>query len=302
MKKILIYYPLRFYFFLHALLPLPLLYVLSDIFYFLLFYIVRYRRRVTVKNIRSSFPDWNSLKVKQLEKRFYRVFCDYAVESIKLMSISDREMKRRMVFENLELPERLLRSGRSILLVLGHYGMWEWIPSVSCHIDQRVNYTLGQIYRPLKNRWFDLFYLKLRARFGTVCISKQDTLRSLVRMKASGRPFMIGFMSDQSPSPNNIHYWTRFLGQDTPVYTGVEKIAKKLDCAVVYLDVCPLKRGYYKGEFRLITETPKETPVFEITERYIREMERTILRAPEYWLWSHNRWKHKHLKNRKDEI
>lgn len=296
MKKLLLYYPLRFYFYLHALLPFRILYILSDILFYPLYYIVRYRRQIVRKNLCSSFPEKSAVEIRTLEKRFYHAFCDYAVESVKLMHVSNEEIMRRMVFKNLELPTRLLTEGRTILLQLGHYGMWEWIPSVACNLPESLDYTLGQIYRPLKNRWFDLFYLKLRSRFGTMCISKQDTLRTILKMKVSGRPFMIGFMADQSPSPNNIHHWVSFLNQDTPVYTGVEKIAMKTGSAVLYLDMKPLRRGYYEGTFKLIAENPRETKEFEITDRYIREMEQSILRAPEYWLWTHNRWKHSPMK------
>lgn len=153
---------------------------------------------------------------------------------------------------------------------------------------------LAQIYRPLKNKAFDDLFLKIRSRFGSFGIAKNNTLRDIIRLKKEGIQTMIGFMSDQTPSLNNIHYWTNFLNQDTPVYTGVERIAKKTGFAVAYLDVQKVKRGYYKGTVKLITDTPSQEPENAITECYMREMEHTIMRNPAYWLWTHKRWKYKH--------
>ena len=145
----------------------------------------------------------------------------------------------------------------------------------------------------LKNRWFNNFFLKLRSRYKTVNIPKNDVLREFIKFRHDKRPAVIGFMADQTPSPANIHYWSNFLNQDTPMLTGIERIAQKLDCTLVYADVIKLKRGHYKIVFEEITKTPKEYKEFELTEIYTRLMEKTILRAPEFWLWTHKRWKHK---------
>lgn len=292
LKKIL-YFPLYIWMKLHALLPLPVLYVLSDILFFPLYYLVRYRRKLVRKNLSETFPLKSKAEIISLEKKFYRHFCDYMVETIKLMHISDKEVKRRLVFTNIETVQRLLDKNQSCLMLLGHYGNWEWIPSVSLWLSPEHHYLLSQIYRPLKNNWFDEFFLRLRSRFGSVGIAKQDTLRTILQMKASGKVSMTGFMADQTPSPANIHFRTSFLGREnTAMLTGVEKIARKTGFAVVYLDVQCIKRGYYTATYKIITESPKETKDFEITERYTQEMEKTILRAPQYWLWTHNRWKH----------
>ncbi len=292
LKKIL-YFPLYIWMKLHALLPLPVLYVLSDILFFPLYYLVRYRRKLVRKNLSETFPRKSKTEIISLEKKFYRHFCDYMVETIKLIHISDKEVKQRLVFTNIETVQRLLDKNQSCLMLLGHYGNWEWIPSVSLWLSPEHHYLLSQIYRPLKNNWFDEFFLRLRSRFGSVGIAKQDTLRTILQMKASGKVSMTGFMADQTPSPANIHYRTSFLGREnTAMLTGVEKIARKTGFAVVYLDVQCIKRGYYTATYKIITESPKETKDFEITERYTQEMEKTILRAPQYWLWTHNRWKH----------
>ena len=288
----ILYFPLYFYFWLHALLPLKILYILSDILFFPMFYIVRYRRKLGYQNMKDSFPEKSEKEIRRMEKAFYHQFCDYIVETIKLLHISDKETRKRVKFHNTEALQEIVDNGGSCLMLLGHYGNWEFVPSVTLWM-RKGSVIFAQIYRPLKNKWFDRFFLKLRGRYHSECIAKQDTLRSILRYKSSGRPSITGFMADQTPSPANIHHWVNFLNHDTPVFTGVEKIAHKVGFSVFYFDVEKIKRGYYSVTIREISKNPKETEEFEITNKYMEMMETTILRAPEYWLWTHNRWKHK---------
>lgn len=288
----ILYFPLYFYFWLHALLPLKILYILSDILFFPMFYIVRYRRKLVYQNMKDSFPEKSEKEIHRMEKVFYHHFCDYIVETIKLLHISDKETQKRVKFHNTEALQEIVDNGGSCLMLLGHYGNWEFVPSVTLWM-RKGSVIFAQIYRPLKNKWFDRFFLKLRGRYHSECIAKQDTLRSILRYKSSGRPSITGFMADQTPSPANIHHWVNFLNHDTPVFTGVEKIAHKVGFSVFYFDVEKIKRGYYSVTIREISKNPKETEEFEITNKYMEMMETTILRAPEYWLWTHNRWKHK---------
>lgn len=288
----ILYFPLYFYFWLHALLPLKILYILSDILFFPMFYIVRYRRKLVYQNMKDSFPEKSEKEIRRMEKAFYHHFCDYIVETIKLLHISDKETRKRVKFHNTEALQEIVDNGGSCLMLLGHYGNWEFVPSVTLWM-RKGSVIFAQIYRPLKNKWFDRFFLKLRGRYHSECIAKQDTLRSILRYKSSGRSSITGFMADQTPSPANIHHWVNFLNHDTPVFTGVEKIAHKVGFSVFYFDVEKIKRGYYSVTIREISKNPKETEEFEITNKYMEMMETTILRAPEYWLWTHNRWKHK---------
>ena len=288
----ILYFPLYFYFWLHALLPLKILYILSDILFFPMFYIVRYRRKLVYQNMKDSFPEKSEKEIRRMEKAFYHHFCDYIEETIKLLHISDKETRKRVKFHNTEALQEIVDNGGSCLMLLGHYGNWEFVPSVTLWM-RKGSVIFAQIYRPLKNKWFDRFFLKLRGRYHSECIAKQDTLRSILRYKSSGRPSITGFMADQTPSPANIHHWVNFLNHDTPVFTGVEKIAHKVGFSVFYFDVEKIKRGYYSVTIREISKNPKETEEFEITNKYMEMMETTILRAPEYWLWTHNRWKHK---------
>ncbi|MDU1889284.1 MAG: lysophospholipid acyltransferase family protein [Dysgonomonas sp.] len=291
MNKIL-YWIVYTWMFLHALLPFRALYILSDILYFFVYKLAGYRLKVVRTNLENSFPDKTKEELRKIEREFYHHFCDYFVETLKLLHISDEEMQRRMKFENVELIKDLMKDGNSCLMFLGHYCNWEWVTSLNLHFKDG-NILLGEIYKPLRNKAFDDLFRKLRSRFGSVGIIKSDTLRIIVKWRKEKKQTLIGFMADQTPTLNNIHYWTSFLNQDSPVFTGVERIAKQTGFSVVYLDIQKVKRGYYTSTVKLICEKPQEEPEFKITETYIREMEKTILRNPAYWLWTHNRWKRK---------
>ncbi len=277
--------------YLHALLPFKALYVLSDILYFWVYIVAGYRLKVVRTNLFDSFPEKSKKELRAIEREFYHHFCDYFVETIKLLHISDEEMSKRMKFENMELVDELMENGNSILMFLGHYCNWEWVTSINLNFKDKENVILAQIYKPLKNKAFDDLFLKIRSRFDSMGIPRYETLRAIVKLRRDKMQTMVGFMADQLPSINNIHYWTTFLNQDSAVFTGVERIAKQTGFAVVYLDMQKESRGHYRATVRLISDNPVEDPEFKITETYIRAMEKTILRKPAYWLWTHKRWK-----------
>lgn len=290
-KDKIIYRLIYAWMYIHALLPFWALYLLSDVAYLLIYYLVGYRKQVTRQNLKNSFPDKSGKERRTIEKKFYKHLCDYYVETMKLLHISDEEIKKRIVFENPEelLPE--MRQGCSGFLFLGHYANWEWVTSITLSYGKGL--TLGQIYKPLKNKPVNAIFLKIRSRFGSVGIPKEDTYREILKWKHEGKQSLIGFMADQTPTVNNIHYWTTFLNQDTPVFTGVERIARKVGGYVAYLDIQKVKRGYYRCRIEKISSDPSKEMEMHITETYIRKIEKTILREPAYWLWSHKRWKHK---------
>ncbi len=274
---------------LHALLPMRILYMISDILYPVIYYVAGYRRKVVRQNLQRCFPEKSEKERLIIEKRFYRHFSDYIVESIKQASISKEEVLSRAEFTNLELIEQWSEKGRSGILMLGHYGNWEWFSSINFRFE---NLQFGQVYRPLKNKVMDKLFLQIRSVYGAINIEKNKTMRELLRLKSENKQVIIAFLSDQTPSTNNLIYWTHFLNQDSSILVGAERIAKKADFDVFYLDIQKKGRGKYVGEFKLIAENPKTTAEFEITEKYARLMEETILRDPAYWLWSHRRWKH----------
>lgn len=295
----ILYFPLYAIFCVLSWLPLSALYVLSRLLYYIVYYVVRYRRKITRDNISKAFPEKSEQELLQIERDFYRYFTDYVVETVKLLHISDAEMRRRMEFVDAEVVDRFTREGRSVMLLLGHYGNWEWIPSLTRWCAMSDTLVSGQIYNPLHNAWFNDFFLRLRSRFGTISIAKKNTLRELLQHRRDGKASLIGFISDQSPDRHSVRYITTFMGRETAAITGYETVAKKLDMAVVYVDVEIVKRGYYRATFKLLEENPAGCAEYDIVDRYMQALESTIRRAPHAWLWSHRRWKYgrKHINN-----
>ncbi len=300
MKKIA-YYIVYALWYLASLLPLKVLYVLSDALYYIIFYVLHYRRRTVWVNLVTSFPEREPEEFEEIEKKFYRWFCDYIVESIKLMTISREELKKRMVFKGTETVDQCVNEGQSCAVYLGHYCNWEWITSLPFWVSEKAQ--CGQIYHPLENADFDKLFLKIRQQWGAQCIPMAETLRHIVEYRRKKIPVVIGYISDQVPFWWNIHHWCNFLHHDTPVLTGTERIAKKMNHAVFYMDVRRVKRGYYEAEFKLITREPQKMADFDITDRYFSMLEESIQHTPELWLWTHDRWKRTRERfNRRFEI
>jgi len=277
---------------LHAVLPMSVLYLLSDILFLIIYYVVRYRRKTVRENLKNSFPHISKKVCKQLERRFYRHFSDYIVETIKLAHISQEELLRRANVKNPEVVYDLMERGHTtFIMVMGHYGNWEWFSGVSARFEGRA--MIYQIYRPLTNKAFDRLFTYIRTRFHSFGIKKKEAVRDVLNLKRNQTPALVVFIADQTPSKANLHYWTCFLNQDSAIHTGPERIAKKLDIPVIFADTQKIGRGYYTVDLHLITDQAKNTPDFWITEQYARLIETCILRDPACWLWTHKRWKHK---------
>ena len=276
-----------------ALLPLNILYILADFIYFLIYYIVGYRKKMVRTNLSQCFPDYPPQQLKHVEKQFYHNFADYIVETIKLLHISDKQMKRRMVFENLDIICDLLDNGKSIIAYFAHTGNWEWAPSITLGCQQQVarGDMFAQIYRPLRNQHFDRLMLKIRSRFGSVSIAKKVALRTLLTARRDGVVSITGFMSDQKPSHGDTVHIIDFLGRPTPVMTGTETLGRRLGMAAVYWDMSKPRRGHYKITVKLLTDDMSQTEPMEITDCYFKMLEESIRNNPAIWLWSHNRWK-----------
>ena len=285
--KNLTYYLSFALWFIISLLPLWVFYRLSDGLYYLVYHVVRYRRRVVYANLRSSFPEKSEAEIERIAKEFYSFFCDYIVETLKLFSMGEKNMRKRMKFEGLDQVKEDFANGRSVSVYLGHYCNWEWISSLGLHLDEQC----GQIYHPLENATVDRLFLYMRGRFKAQSIKMDDTFLTILKWKKEGRKNIVGYIADQVPGYNNIHYWADFLHHDTPVFTGAERISKIMDTAVYYIDVERPRRGYYVARFIKIADSLNEHPVFFATEQYFRLLEKNIQRAPQYWLWSHKRWK-----------
>lgn len=277
-----------------ALLPFWLLYRLADATYILLYYVIRYRRKVVEANLVESFPEKTKSELRDIERRFYRNFADYIFETIKLLHISDAEMSRRMEFDNLEVIDRYTAEGRSVAVYFSHCGNWEWAPSVTLHTAMRPGkgIVFGQVYRPLRDKWTDAFMLRLRSRFGSLSFPKNTVFRDIIReCRKTGLPAVVGFMSDQHPSHGDIIHVVNFLNHPTAFITGTETLARKLDMGVVYWDMYKTSRGHYKIVTRDITANITDTPQYGVTDKYAELLETTIRRDPAIWLWTHKRWK-----------
>lgn len=294
----------EYFFHCSSLLPMWFHYILSTLMFPILYWVVRYRRKTVRENLRASFPEKSKWELSQIERRFYGFFCDYIVETCKLVTISKKNIMRRMTFEGIEEMKKSFDNHDMGILYLGHFGNWEWISTIRLWTGE---INTAQLYKPLRNAGFDSIFYKLRSRFGGENIPKDDALRRIVKYKAENKKTLIGFISDQSPKPQSIHDWVMFLNQPTPVFTGAERIAKKMNCAVYYADVTRLKRGHYHCKLVRMTDDATSMPNWQLTEEYMRLMEQSIQRQPELWLWSHKRWKHKELvpkdfKDKKIEI
>lgn len=285
----LLYYIVFAVWYVFSLLPLRIHYVLSDLLFWLLYGVVGYRKAVIRRNLRESFPEKSEEELRKIARGYYHFFCDYIVETIKMMTISKENIRRRLTFKGTELVDEIVESGQSCAVYLGHLCNWEWVTSLPLWVTPKAQ--CGQIYHPLENKEFDRLFLYSRQRFGATCIAMQDTLREIVNYRSKNQPVVIGYISDQVPFWTNIHHWVDFLHHDTPVLTGTERIAKKVNHAVFFLDVHRVRRGYYEAEFKLMTREPQKMDDFEITDIYFKLLEESIRRAPEFWLWSHNRWK-----------
>ncbi|MCM1110496.1 MAG: lysophospholipid acyltransferase family protein [Clostridium sp.] len=278
-----------------ARLDYEVLYLLSDFLTPIIHYVVRYRLKIVRKNLAESFPEKSRKELRRIEREFYRNFSDYIFETIKLADVTDREMENRMVFDNVEEVDCTMIQRRSIVCYFAHCGNWEYAPSITLWSAFRTDgpgIRFCQVYRPLKNKWLDEWFLKLRSRFGSLSFQKRTVFLSLMRLRRDGITSITGFMSDQKPSHGDPTLVVNFLNHPTAMITGTETVARKLNDAVMYMDMYKISRGRYRIVMRMITEDPQSLPPMEITRRYAQMLEETIRRDPAIWLWTHKRWKH----------
>jgi len=290
MSKIGFYIVLPLLYFI-SILPFSLFYLLSDVLYFLIYKVVGYRKKVVYENLKNSFPEKTEIELKELEKKFFHYLCDLVLETIKTLTISKKEALIRCAFNEkaIAIFKQLNDEKKSCILVMGHFGNWEWAGSSFSLLNPQQLYV---IYHPLSNTYFDKLMYSMRTRFGTKLYAMKDTMREMIRNRHEINA--TAFIADQTPSPEGA-YWTTFLNQDTPVFWGTEKIAQKLNYPVLYATVNRKKRGYYEVNVEYLVYNPKDTKEGEISELHTRKLEKDIIAQPEIWLWSHRRWKYKRL-------
>lgn len=284
------YHLLSFFMKLLAVLPFSVLYFLSDCVYYLIYYLVRYRRAIVRKNLIESFPEKSEQEIILIEKKFYKFFTDNIFESFKMATISRTEMSCRMKFKNIDAVNSVLNEGKSISLYLGHYGNWEWISSMPLHLKEGV--VAAQIYHELHNDDMNRLILNNRGRMGAVNVEMRKTARYINELSIQNKVSIIGFIADQSPKKQDSRHFIPFLNHNVPVLTGTEKITKHYGFEAWFIKVRRVKRGYYEAEFVKMHDSPKSLPDFELTSIYFNMLENMIKVAPELYLWTHNRFKH----------
>ena len=277
-----------FFLYLLSLLPFRLLYILSDILFLIIYYVIKYRRKVVQCNLKNAFPEKSIIERAIIEKKYFQYLSDMVVECIKMLSISKSTLKKRLRIKNIEEVTRHLNEGKSILMATGHYGNWEWGPLM---MALAVPEQVIVIYKPLTNKNFELLINRMRSRFGTMMVSMKQTLRKIIEMKNTVT--ITVFANDQTPAKIDSHYVLKFLNQPTSVFPGIEKVAHMTNNPVLFCYIDRLKRGYYEGTFKTIVEQPSLHKEEEITKLHTQELENIIIRKPELWLWSHRRWKYK---------
>lgn len=272
-----------------SLLPFPVLYLLSDFMYFVLYHLLDYRKAVVYTNMRNSFPEKSEAEIHSLAKKYYRYLCDLTLETFKTLTISKQAMLKRCRFtpEALAVMQAMADKKQSLILVLGHLGNWEWAGN---SFSLLCKHHLYVIYHPLSNKYFDGLMYRMRSRFGTGLIPMKDTFKQMLANR--DELTTTAFIADQSPPKEGAH-WMTFLNQETPVFKGTELIARKINYPIIYGSVKRLRRGYYEVSVEVLVEQPKQTEEGFITETHTRRLERDIIARPEVWIWSHRRWKHK---------
>lgn len=270
-------------------LPFGMLYFLSDGIFILVYRVIRYRRKVVRDNLNLVFPDKSEQELESIEKKFYAHLCDMFLEMVKTMGITRQELDRRFTFSNLDVLRSLEEQGKSVMLMFPHYASWEWVISLDPHVRGRG----VAIYQPIKNKYFDRWVRRVREKLGTTLITTRETRDVMRQNKKEGNLITYGILSDQSPMPKRARYWAPFMGETVPMHVGGESLCKLMDLPAIYLKIRKLKRGHYEGSFILLAENPGEVPDYQITDAFFREVEKAILEAPEYYFWTHKRWKHR---------
>lgn len=271
-----------------SILPFRLLYLLSDGLYILLYDIIGYRKKVVNHNLRFVFPDKSDQEINTIRRKFYKHLCDMFLEMAKTMSISKKSLKKRFKIKNPEEFQRLESLNKSVLLMYGHYASWEW----SIVIQNYINFKGLGVYKKLANPYFDSLIRKIRSKYNTSLVSTKEIINVINEAEQIGIKSIIAFLSDQSPRLTKDVYWGHFMGIEIPCFTGAERLSKKLDLTIAYLKVTKIKRGYYEAEILTLAENPRDFKDYDLTDMFLHEVEKQIYEAPEYYFWTHKRWKH----------
>lgn len=272
-----------------SMLPFRLLYLLSDFVYLIVYYFIGYRKKTVRENLALALPNLSDEERLVIEKKSYKHLCDMFLEMIKTMTISTKEINKRFVFSNLEVYKKLEKQDKSIAMMLAHYASYEWVISMNYY----VTFNGYAIYKKIANPYFDKLVRDIRSRFKAYLITTKETVPTIINNKNNNKLSIYGFASDQSPKISSAFHWQKFMGIEVPVHTGAEMLSKKYDMNVIFLKVKKLKRGYYEASFEILSDNVQDVPNYEITDKFLKLVEQQIYEAPEYYLWTHKRWKHR---------
>jgi len=282
----LIFYPLLW---LISKLPFRLLYALSDVIYIIIYYIIGYRKKTVRSNIALALPHLSEKERLNIEKKSYRHLCDMFLEMIKTMSITRKEIDERFTFSNLDVYLDLEKKGKSIAVMIAHYASYEWVISM----NRIISFEGFAIYKKIRNPYFDKMVRDIRSKFQANLITTKETIDVMQKNKDEGRLGIYGFAGDQSPKSDKAFHWVTFMGVEVPIHTGAEMLAKRFDMNVIFLKVKKVKRGFYEATFEVLSDDARSVPDYQISDMFAERVEKQILEAPEYYLWTHKRWKHK---------
>ncbi|MDO5608003.1 MAG: lysophospholipid acyltransferase family protein [Capnocytophaga sp.] len=269
-----------------SVLPFRLLYIFSDFVYFWLYTVFKYRVKVVRKNLNLAFPEKSDTEKKRIERKFYSHMCDMFLEMAKSYGMNENDMRQRMVFTNIDIFEKYETQNRNISILCGHYASYEWMLSLGYFL-KRKSYAL---YTPLSNPYFDRLVQKIRMKHKGLLLSRYVAASEMKRHRDEGILTTYGFAADQSPSSNR-SYRRSFLGIRVPVFTGAERLGKQTNTVMIFANVQKVKRGYYETTFEVLSENPQSIPDFQITDMFFERLEQIIRAKPEYYLWTHNRFK-----------
>jgi KDO2-lipid IV(A) lauroyltransferase len=272
-----------------SILPFRLLYIFSDFVYILVYRIIKYRKKSVKNNLALALPNLSDKERLVIEKKFYHHLCDMFLEMIKTMTISEKEINKRFIFTNLEVYHNLEKKNKSIVLMIAHYASYEWVIS----LNSKINYKGYAIYKKINNPYFDKLVKDIRAKFKASLITTKVTLPTIEENQNKNILALYGFASDQSPKLSTTFHWANFMNINVPVHTGAEMLAKKHDMNVVFLKTKKIKRGFYEASFEILAEDTTQIPNYKITDDFLKLVENQIIEQPEFYLWTHNRWKHR---------
>jgi len=270
-------------------LPMRILYIKSDFLYLLMYYVIGYRKKVVLENLKLSFPEKSDKELKKISKKFFKHLTDLIMESIKSFTISKKQISKRYTYKNAEMVNKYVQQGKNIALVGAHQANWEW----SISLPLVLNIDLYGAYTKLNNKYFEKWVRNSREKFGVIGYKTSDTVRGMQKNFNNKKQGAYILLSDQSPQLHKTYYWRDFFGIKVPIHTGAEMLSKKFDLVIINYVTRKVKRGYYETDFQLITDSPKEFKDYQITDKYTELTEKNIRLQPEFYLWSHKRFKHR---------